>query len=64
MYIKYTYKLCIKYNGLPSIIKDSRLSKEIVTSCYSEEYNSFKNKLYKFDKKRIYRSKISNKLDL
>ena len=57
-------KLCIKYNGLPSIIKESRLSKEIVTSCYSEQYNIFKNKLYEYDKKRIYRSKISNKLDL
>jgi hypothetical protein len=56
-------KLCIKYNGLPSIIKDSRLSKQTVISCYPH-YLDFKNKLFKFDKKRIYRSKISNKLDL
>ena len=56
-------KLCIKYNGFPSIIKDSRLSKQTVISCYPD-YFEFKSKLLNFDKKRYYRSKISNNLDL
>ena len=55
--------LCIKYQGLPSIIKDSRLSRQNVISCYPEFFQ-FRKKLHEFDKKRIYRSKISNKLEL
>ena len=34
-------KLCIKYNGLPSIIKDSRLSKQTVISCYPNYFDSY-----------------------
>ena len=53
-----------KYEILPSIIKDSRLSKETFDTSYKEESLNFKNKLYEFDKKRIYRSEISNRLEL
>ena len=56
-------KLCIKYKAIPSIIKDSRLSKKIVENCYIY-YQDFKNKLKNYDNKRIYQSTISNKLDL
>ena len=56
-------KLCIKYKIIPSIIKDSRLNKEIFnkTYIYAEE---FKAKLYEFDKKRTYQSEVSNRLGL
>ena len=57
-------KLYGKYNILPSIIKDSRISKEVLKSSYKEELSKFVEEIYKFDKKRIYQSEISNRLEL
>ena len=57
-------KLYDKYNILPSIIKDSRISKEVLASSYKEELSRFAEGIYKFDKKRIYQSEISNRLKL
>ena len=56
-------KLCLKYKIIPSIIKDSRLNKEIFnkTYVYAED---FKSKLHEFDKQRIYQSEVSNRLGI
>ena len=56
-------KLCLKYKIIPSIIKDSRLNKEIFnkTYVYAED---FKSKLREFDKQRIYQSEVSNRLGI
>ena len=56
-------ELCIKYQALPSIIKDSRISKNIVDKCYKHA-EEFRNDLKKFDKKKIYRSELSDRLGL
>ena len=55
--------LCIKYKALPSIIKDSRISETTTNECY-EHANSFRENLKKFDKKRIYKSELSDRLGL
>ena len=56
-------KLCVKFNVIPSIIKDSRLPKNIVEKCYPE-LNIFKEKLHAFDKQRVYKSEASQRLEL
>ena len=55
--------LCIKHQALPSIIKDSRISESTINKCY-EYINNFRSDLLKFDKKRIYRSELSDRLAL
>ena len=55
--------LCKKYEILPSIIKDSRINKNTFYECYKEALE-FKDKLYKFDKDRVYQSEISNRLEI
>ena len=62
-FLQHLDKLCIKYQILPSIIKDSRLEKDIFDKCYSEA-DIFRDKLSKFDKRRYYKSEISNRLKL
>ena len=56
-------KLCVKYHVIPSIIKDSRLPKEIFVRCYNE-VEEFRDKLLKFDKKRVYKSKLSERFNI
>ena len=56
-------KICIKLKIIPSIIKDSRLNKKVVEQCYPE-YLRFKDLLYDYDKKRIYKSEISKRLEI
>jgi len=56
-------KLYIKYNVVPSIIKDSRLKKEVFDKCYKFA-NEFRKDLRNFDHKRSYRSELSDRLDL
>ena len=56
-------KLCIKHKAIPSIIKDSRLNKDTVDRCYVYSQD-FRNKLKNYDKKRVYQSIVSKKLDL
>ena len=56
-------RLYIKYNVVPSIIKDSRLKKEVFDKCYKFA-NEFREDLRNFDHKRTYRSELSDRLDL
>jgi len=56
-------KLCIKYEILPSIIKDSRINKATFDKCYKGA-QEFRNKLRDFDKKRLYKSALSNRLEI
>ncbi len=53
-----------KYDILPSIIKDSRISKETFRNSYKEEFFRFKEALNNFDNKRIYQSEVSNRLKI
>ena len=55
--------LCIKYKAIPSIIKDSRLSETTINKCY-QFANIFRNDLKKFDPKRIYKSELSDRLNI
>ncbi len=56
-------RLLVNCKGAPNIIKDSRLSKEIVAATYPE-YEHFRTLLHQFDPKRIYRSELSERLGL
>ena len=56
-------KLYTKYDILPSVVKDSRINKEIFYKTYNQAYD-FKKKLHEFDKKRSYKSEASKRLDL
>ena len=55
--------LCIKYGIIPSIIKDSRISKKVFEKCFSQA-NQFREDLIKFDKNRIYQSETSKRLGI
>ena len=55
--------LCEKYQAIPSIIKDSRLSKETIEKCYPE-FKKFKDLINAYDKSRVYRSEISQRLEI
>ena len=52
-----------KYEILPSIIKDSRITKEIFNKSYKNS-SVFIKKLREFDKERIYQSEISRRLEI
>ena len=54
-------ELCIKFGIIPSLIKDSRISKKIFDKCYTQA-DQFRDNLLKFDKNRIYQSEISKRL--
>ena len=54
-------KICENHSLTPSIIKDSRLKLDTIKKCY-EEYEIFKEDIYEYDKKRIYKSAITDKL--
>ena len=56
-------QLCLKFNILPSVIKDSRLPKSIFEKTYKFA-NEFRENLCKFDKKRIYKSEVSRRLGI
>ena len=56
-------EICEKYLLIPSIIKDSRLKLSTIEKCY-KDYHIFKDKIYKFDNKRIYRSALSDRLNI
>lgn len=56
-------ELIISYKALPYIIKDSRLSKKVVEQCYPEYYD-FQEILKEIDPKRIFKSELSERLDL
>ena len=53
----------ISYKALPYIVKDSRLTKEVVEQCYPE-YHVFKEILNEIDPKRIFKSELSERMNL
>ena len=63
VFLNELYRLYIKYNVVPSIIKDSNLDKNTFDNCYKEA-DIFREKLKKFDPKRIYRSDLSDRLKI
>ena len=56
-------ELTIEYNGLPYIIKDSRLPKNVVEKCYPQ-FKKFKKILDKVDPDRVFRSHTAKQLGL
>lgn len=56
-------ELCIKFKILPSIIKDSRINENTFSQCYPDA-SLFKTKLKQFDKNRVYKSELSERLGL
>lgn len=57
-------ELVIRIGGRPNLIKDSRLSAEVVAKTYGPGYSEFRSRLQKFDPKRLYRSELSERLGL
>lgn len=55
--------LTIEIGALPNIIKDSRMSSRVVKATYPE-YELFRQRLHAFDPKRLYRSEMSDRLEL
>jgi len=55
--------LTIAVGGIPNIIKDSRLPKPVVQACYPE-YERFRQELRAFDAQRIFKSELSERLEL
>jgi hypothetical protein len=52
-----------EHRGWPNIIKDSRLTSEVVSIAYPE-YERFRLELRGFDPKRLYQSELSERLAL
>lgn len=55
--------ICQNNKLIPSIIKDSRLKLSTVKTCYNG-YDQFRKDLKEFDNKRIYRSQLSDNLEI
>ena len=55
--------ICQNNQIIPSIIKDSRLKLNTIQMCYNG-YDQFKKDLKAFDNERIYRSQLSDNLEL
>ena len=55
--------ICQNNQLIPSIIKDSRLRLNTIKICYNA-YDQFKKDLNEFDNRRIYRSQLSDILEL
>jgi decaprenylphospho-beta-D-ribofuranose 2-oxidase len=56
-------RLTAAAGGIPHIIKDSRLPAAVVRQCYSE-YERFREKLVAHDPERLFRSELSERLEL
>lgn len=56
-------KVVMACGGKPNIIKDSRLSRDVVDACYPEA-DRFRTALREFDSKRIFQSALSKRLAL
>ena len=56
-------RLYIEYNVVPSIIKDSRLSKGVFDKCYKFA-GEFRTDLKDYDPDRFYKSELSDRLGL
>ena len=62
-FLKKLDDIVISYKALPYIVKDSRLTKEVVERCYPE-YHVFKEILNEIDPKRIFKSELSERMNL
>lgn len=62
-FLPYLDTLLVRCGGIPNIIKDSHLSRDVVEATYPE-YEKFKRLLQEFDPKRLYRSELSERLGL
>ena len=62
-FLKKLDDMVISYKALPYIVKDSRLTKEVVEQCYPEYY-VFKEILNEIDPKRIFKSELSERMNL
>ena len=56
-------ELTIGCGGIPNIIKDSRLPREVAQRAFGE-YERFRSELRAFDPQRLYRSELSERLGL
>ena len=56
-------ELMCECGGWPNLIKDSRLSADVVARTYPG-YDTFRSKLREFDPQRMYRSEMSDRLGL
>jgi decaprenylphospho-beta-D-ribofuranose 2-oxidase len=55
--------LTLAADGVPNIVKDSRLPRAVAQACYPE-YEHFRERLHAFDAERLYRSELSERLGL
>ena len=62
-FLKKLDEITISFGAIPYIAKDSRLTKEVVEQCYPEYYK-FKQILNEIDPKRIFKSELSERLNL
>jgi decaprenylphospho-beta-D-ribofuranose 2-oxidase len=53
----------VQFGGIPNLIKDSRLPRQVAEACYPE-IDKFRTLLRNFDSKRIFRSELSERLGL
>lgn len=62
-FIDFLDKRLVDLGGIPNIIKDSRLPRQILDACYPE-VDLFRNLLRSFDSKRLFKSELSERLGL
>ena len=53
----------VQFGGIPNLIKDSRLPRQVAEACYPE-IDKFRTLLRNFDSKKIFRSELSERLGL
>jgi hypothetical protein len=62
-FIQYLDRLTIELGLIPYIVKDSRLPLLVVKHAY-KQYDQFRAQLRGYDRERLYRSELSNRLEL
>jgi decaprenylphospho-beta-D-ribofuranose 2-oxidase len=62
-FMQFLDKRIIDLGGIPNIIKDSRLPRNVFDSCYPQA-DKFRSLLNTFDSKRLFRSELSMRLGL
>jgi len=62
-FLRFLDQLSISLNLLPYIAKDSRLPLSVVRHCY-KDYDTFKERLRRYDRERLFSSEVSQRLDL
>jgi decaprenylphospho-beta-D-ribofuranose 2-oxidase len=62
-FARFLDELTVRYGGIPNISKDSRLPAAVVEQAYPE-YQRFRESLRAWDPKRLYRSEVSERLQL